>query len=760
MVLLPGKHLVARHRVKAISKMRGLKDSPCRVFRIFIVISLFPFGELRAQTSVNHWETVVYDSMIWRYRSIADPGEGWNTSAYQDQSWLHGKGGVGYGDNDDRTVIDPSLSVFLRKKFTITNRDKVKGAILHVDYDDGFIAYLNGVEIARSFMGNQATVPYNQVSAGLHEALLYQGLTPEEFTLTTQQLSLLLAGENTLAVQVHNENINSSDLSSNIFFSVALSDNTLSYLPTPVWFNAPQTFESSNLPIISIRTNGLTISDEPRIIADMGIIDNGLGNRNSLVDPFNNYSGKVTIEVRGESSQGLFPKKSYRIETQDGVGNNLNVALLGMPAENDWVLYAPYTDKTLMRDVLTYKMGRDMGRYAPRTRFAELFINGEYQGIYVLIEKIKVDKNRVDIAALNPVDISGEELTGGYLLRVDKIDPNDFPGWQAISFPQLLGENQLTFQYYDPNGGDLVEVQRNYIRSYMVDFQSALSMENFGNLANGYRRYLDVPAAVDFMIVNEIGKNIDGYIFSTYLYKEKDKQGQFGKMVMGPLWDFNLAFGNVDYWNNAQVAPGWMWNDQYRMFWFRRLIQDTYFVSSMKCRWNELRSTFLTNDYFTEAIDSMATVLHEAQFRNYSRWPILGTYVWPNQYVGNTYEDEITFLKQWILDRLRWMDLYMPGNCDFITAVNELPSRNRMQVFPNPFNRSVTIKMDDALNFDFILIQDVLGKEVFALPLSTNEFIWNGKAFSGTPLPAGIYFVTLMHEGKIKGREKIIFMPE
>ena len=474
----------------------------------------------------------------------------------------------------------------------------------------------------------------------------------------------------------------------------------------------------------------------------------------------NNYSGKVTIEVRGESSQGLFPKKSYRIETQDGVGNNLNVALLGMPAENDWVLYAPYTDKTLMRDVLTYKMGRDMGRYAPRTRFAELFINGEYQGIYVLIEKIKVDKNRVDIAALNPVDISGEELTVGYLLRVDKIDPNDFPGWQAISFPQLLGENQLTFQYYDPNGGDLVEVQRNYIRSYMVDFQSALSMENFGNLANGYRRYLDVPAAVDFMIVNEIGKNIDGYIFSTYLYKEKDKQGQFGKMVMGPLWDFNLAFGNVDYWNNAQVAPGWMWNDQYRMFWFRRLIQDTYFVSSMKCRWNELRSTFLTNDYFTEAIDSMATVLHEAQFRNYSRWPILGTYVWPNQYVGNTYEDEITFLKQWILDRLRWMDLYMPGNCDFITAVNELPSRNRMQVFPNPFNRSVTIKMDDALNFDFILIQDVLGKEVFALPLSTNEFIWNGKAFSGTPLPAGIYFVTLMHEGKIKGREKIIFMPE
>jgi hypothetical protein len=727
---------------------------------VLVFISVFSFQGLQAQTGVNHWETIVYDSMVWRYKTNADPGADWNTTSFNDQSWLQGKGGVGYGDNDDRTVISSTLSVFLRKKFSITNLSKIKGAILHVDYDDGFIAYLNGVEIARSFMGNQTTIPYTQASAGLHEALLYQGQTPEAFSLTTQQLSSLVSGENTLAIQVHNESIGSSDLSSNVFFSVGISDNTVSYLPTPTWFVKPTAFESSNLPIISIQTNGLSISDETRIVVDMGIVDNGTGNTNNLNDPFNNYNGKISIETRGESSQGLFPKKSFRIETQDAIGNNLNVSLLGMPPENDWVLYAPYTDKTMMRDVLAYKMGSDMGRYAPRTRFVELIINGEYQGVYVLIEKIKVDKNRVDIASLKPVDLSGEELTGGYLLRVDKLDPNDYPGWQAIPVPQLQGENQITFQYYDPHGEDLAEVQRSYIRNYMVDFQSALSMLSFGNPTNGYRRYLDIPAAIDFMIVNEIGKNIDGYIFSTYLYKEKDKQGQLGKLFMGPLWDFNLAFGNVNYWNNAQVAPGWMWDDQYRMFWFRRLMQDPYFANSMKCRWDELRSSLLTNDYFTTAIDSLAILLQEAQFRNYKRWPILGTYVWPNQYIGMTYQDEINYLKQWILERLRWMDLSMPGACDLITAANEMPSQRSISVFPNPFSKSVTIRMNDASNFDYIVIHDVLGKEVLSLPLSANEFIWNGRSYSGNPLPGGIYFVTLIREGKIRGREKIILISE
>lgn len=363
-------------------------------------------------------------------------------------------GGFGYGDNDDRTVVSPTLSVFIRKKFNITNRDKIQDALLHVDYDDGFIAFLNGEEIARSTMP-EGNVLFNQGSNGLHEALLYQGQAPEGFLIREDRLNeLLVAGENTLAIQVHNDNIGSSDLSSRVFFSVGITEDLpLTYLPVPEWFTEPFAFTASNLPIIVINTNGQFIPDDPKIIAHMGIIDNGVGQVNSISDPFNNYDGRIAIELRGESSQS-FPKKSYSIETQTSTGANFNAALLGIPAENDWVLYAPYTDKTMMRDVLAYQLGRDFGKYAPRTRFAEVVINDDYQGVYVLIERIKRDNNRVDIATLQPSDVSGDEITGGYILRVDKLDGNDYPGWTATPTPMLAGENDITFQYFDPAGED------------------------------------------------------------------------------------------------------------------------------------------------------------------------------------------------------------------------------------------------------------------------------------------------------------------
>lgn len=710
-----------------------------------------------AQNLVHHWETVVYDSMVWRYKSNTDPGTNWNASSFNDLSWLQGKGGIGYGDNDDRTSISPTISVFLRKKFTIINREKITEAILHADYDDGFIAYLNGVEIARSFMGNQTQVPFNQGSGGLHEAVIYQGQAPEGFVLSPQHLGLLVNGENTLAVQVHNESMSSSDLSSNLFFSVGISDNSISYLPTPTWFAAPLIFTSSNLPIISINTNGLNITDEPRILADMGIINNGVNAVNNLSDPFNDYNGKIGIEIRGESSQGLFPKKSYRIETTDGSGNNLNVSLLGMPPENDWVLYAPYSDKSMMRNVLTYKLSREMGNYAPRTRLVELVLNGKYEGVYVLIEKIKVDNNRVDIASLKPDDIAGEELTGGYLLRVDKLDANDFPGWQSIPNPQLPGENLITFQYYDPKGVDLLPLQKDYIQSFIAGFQSSLTMSGFVNPTTGYRKYLDVSSTIDFMLVNEIGKNIDGYIFSTYLYKEKDRNGKLGKLYLGPVWDFNLAFGNVNYLANAQYAPGWMWNDSYRMFWFRRLVGDPYFTSSMKCRWEELRSGILSNEYFLNTIDSIAAVLQEPQMRNYQRWPILGTYIWPNQYVGQTYQDEINFLKQWTLERLVWMDLNMPGNCDLITAIQYVINPD-VTVFPNPFSKTVTVRLPDSSPFNKVIIYDRVGKAIFSVSDSATEFIWDGMNTDGNLMPAGIYFVVLYRDQQIVSRGKLVLV--
>jgi CotH protein. len=159
----------------------------------------------------------------------------------------------------------------------------------------------------------------------------------------------------------------------------------------------------------------------------MKVIWNGDGQRNNITDPPNHYNGKIGIELRGSSSQS-FPKKGYAVETRDSAGENLNVELMGFPAENDWVFNATYNDKSLMRDVLVYDAARKTGRYASRSRYFELVVNGDYKGLYILFEKIKRDKNRVAIKGMEITDTSGVALTGGYIVKIDKLDGEDIGG--------------------------------------------------------------------------------------------------------------------------------------------------------------------------------------------------------------------------------------------------------------------------------------------------------------------------------------------
>ena len=244
-------------------------------------------------------------------------------------------------------------------------------------------------------------VPYDFGTYYDHEASLYNGGFPESIIIDSLSLdSMLIDGPNVFAVQLHNVSISSSDLSGNFYLTFGISDDSQFYSEPPSWFQAPVIYEQSHLPLIMIDTYGADIPDEPRIPAYMGIISNESGT-NNVSDSFNNYDGHITIERRGNSSQWN-DKTPYRFETVDEDGENNNVELLGMPEENDWVLYAPWQDKTMIRNVLIYQLSNDIGRYAPRTRFAELFLNDEYMGVYVLMEKIKRDNNRIDISKLNP----------------------------------------------------------------------------------------------------------------------------------------------------------------------------------------------------------------------------------------------------------------------------------------------------------------------------------------------------------------------
>jgi len=519
-----------------------------------------------------------------------------------------------------------------------------------------------------------------------------------------------------------------------------------------------QSFSSSNLPIIVINTNGLVIPDEPKIKADMGIIDNGNGVRNNLTDPFNNFNGKIGIELRGSSSQS-FPKKQYSIEVQDDLGYGLDASLLGMPAEEDWVLFAPYNDKSLMRDVLAHKLGRDLGRYASRTRFCELVLNGQYMGIYVLMEKVKRDVNRVNIAGLNPAEIAGDDLTGGYIIKIDKETGSGNGGWNS-AFPPLgrSGSQQIHFQYDYPSATEIVIEQRNYIQQYIYNFETSLNSSTFNDPVNGYAKYIDVESFIDFFIINEVSKNVDGYRLSTYLYKEKDSDG--GKLHMGPIWDFNLGFGNANYCTQGN-PEGWVTDfnlicsrDYWLIpFWWSRLYTDVAYRNKLATRWSELRSGPLQTDNVLGYIDSVTNVLNaESQQRNFQQWPVLNTYVWPNYYVGPTFASEVNWLKNWVVARFQWLDANMPR---LITATENTDSNFSVEVYPNPFKSEILINysMPGSGTMTFEMF-DLLGRPVQSVSESHDHTGSFQTSLAAQNFPSGIYYfkANLENNQSISGR--------
>jgi len=419
-------------------------------------------------------------------------------------------------------------------------------------------------------------------------------------------------------------------------------------------------FTSSDLPIVVINTNNVTIPDSPKINAQMGIIYNGEGIRNYLTNPFNNYNNKIGIEIRGSYSQ-TFPQKQYSIETRDVNNIEHDTVVLGMPEDNNWILYAPYDDKACLRNVLTFDLANKTGHYASRTKFCELVLNGQYMGIYVWMEKIKRGTNRVDISKLLPTDTTGDDLTGGYIFKIDKTTGGS-DGWNS-PYTTASGAT-VRFLYDYPDAIELVTSQKNYIKLAVDSFETSLKSVNFMDALNGYRKYMDVNSFIDYFLLTELNKNIDSYRLSTFLYKNKNSHG--GKIVIGPMWDYNIAYGNANY-NEGSVTSGWAYslNQTYSgavPFWWVRLMQDSNFTSGLKCRWTELRQTVLSKSSVFNFIDTVAAKINEAQLRHFVRWPILGIYVWPNQPPYPTsFAGEITAIKTWIENRINWLDANIPG---------------------------------------------------------------------------------------------------
>jgi len=431
--------------------------------------------------------------------------------------------------------------------------------------------------------------------------------------------------------------------------------------------------DSDMLARIDIYTDGKTIVDDPKTDTRMEVTEYDGST------PVITYDGYAGIEFRGSSSQLFFPKKSYGLETRDIDGKDLDVPLLGFPKEEDWILYAPYSDKTMMRNTLMYSLSAQIDRYASRWRYIDLYINSEYQGVYVFMEKIKRDKNRVDIAKLKVDEISGEDVTGGYILKLDKTtgestttsqnpwggfgggnnfsnftDANSFETQQAHM--QSGGAYHILYDYPEPE--DIAAEQKAYIQQAFHAFEAALASSNFSDENQGYRAHIDVESFIDYFLFTELSADVDAFTMSTYIVKDKND-----KFAMGPLWDYNLAFGNANFCDGTQTNV-WKYKGCAEMagypmpFWWGRLLEDNRYKQQLQNRWQTLRATVFSEQNIYATMDDIKATLDAADAinRNQQRWPVIGQEVWPNVFVGATYSEELSYMKNWIHDRLSWMD--------------------------------------------------------------------------------------------------------
>jgi hypothetical protein len=408
---------------------------------------------------------------------------------------------------------------------------------------------------------------------------------------------------------------------------------------------------SSNLPLMIINQFDTIIGPQDKTISYITLVDQAESERYRLhsVNPLN---ARINIEIRGSSSQ-FFPKKGYGFHIFNEDGTNRKEVMLGMPAEHNWVLHGPYSDKSLMRNAMAYEMAREMGAYAPRTHFVELFLhsgNGplteeHYHGVYLLVERIKIAPGRLELAELEPHHNQEPEVSGGYIFKKDRLGPGE-SGFR-------LDRGNL-YAFVRPQEDQITIEQRNWLRDHLNEVDNAIMGPDFLDPQKGYRAYIDPATFIDYHLITELTKQIDGYRLSTFFHKDRN-----GKLRLGPIWDYNLSWGNANY-QDGWKTDGWYYNtinsEEYLNGWFTRLFEDEAFEKQYRRRYTQLRQDVFSNTHIISKLREKEQMLNEAAARNFVRWPVMGRYVWPNWFIAANYADEINWMQQWMEQRLIWMD--------------------------------------------------------------------------------------------------------
>ena len=398
-----------------------------------------------------------------------------------------------------------------------------------------------------------------------------------------------------------------------------------------------QNFTDSNLPIVIIETDGgVTIPDEPKVLANMKIIWHQDGSRNYVSDANNpaflNYDGRIGIEIRGSSSQ-MLSKKPYGLETlmDDDITNN-NVSLLGMPKENDWILNSLAYDQTGMRDVISYELSEKLGQYTTRRVYCEVMVNGDYKGLYVFMEKIKADDNRVNI-----------DKDGGYIVQTDRAENGTPAAWTMPEYGNgWWGGDIATFVHHYPKYENITTAQNEYIKSVFFDLADKAGSHNI-SIENGFPSIIDVSTFVDFMIMGEFSSNVDVYQLSTFFHKDRK-----GKLRAGPIWDYNLAYGHDEFGSRSRYDV-WQFDNGDNVgpkFW-----KDLFDTDEFRCylakRWFEVTAEGNALDYnqLCNRIDEIDEWITEAIGRDNQRWHKM------TQHTAKVQE-----MKDWIQLRINWLN--------------------------------------------------------------------------------------------------------
>ena len=474
--------------------------------------------------------------------------------------------------------------------------------------------------------------------------------------------------------------------------------------------------QTYDLPIMFIDTQNKCLDKtvKDKIPATMKVLDNGA--TNNVADSAKGTFYNIGIKVRGQSS-AEFPKPGYSIEVRDSTGEGMDVSLFGLPPSDDWVLHGPYVDKSLVRNALAHWFFRQAGWYSPRTKHFDLYINGVYRGVYVLIEKIKRGKYRVNVSKLKEDDLAGDSLTGGYIWAFDKTGTNSGgAGNGSIKDEGFNTNDGLNVILHYPKKANIQPQQEEYLKKYLNDLEGLFKN---GKNGQGYEKYVDVVSAMDYILHEELTNNADSYWCSFFLHKPKNKtkDGVYteGKVTLGPAWDFNLAMsngtspenggnngGNNGGWNmwggggggngfGSSGTTGWQIESSQKVqgsgnlklpVWLNGMWKNSEFKSELKKRWAELRSGVWHSKTMDVYLDSMKTYLTKAADRNFKRWPNLGqssgtgdkdpepmkfcnqggsTGGWSMNfpmggYNADTWDGEFEHLRKKMKERMKWMD--------------------------------------------------------------------------------------------------------